>query len=167
MTESFFGSLSNNSGFIILTISMIVLLLIAWNVYLQLQFKGIKKKQKDLFGGKTGQDLEQLVLGHSKDIKKLDEDIEDLYEISEKIHKISLKGIQKVGVVRFNPFKDTGGNQSFAVALLDSSNSGLIISSLFTREETRVYSKPIKDGASEFQLSKEEKEAVKKAVESN
>ena len=71
------------------------------------------------------------------------------------------RSIQKVGVVRFNPFKETGGNQSFSIALLDSKDNGLVISSLFTRQGTRIYAKPVKNGKSTYQLSKEELEAIK------
>jgi ethanolamine utilization protein EutQ (cupin superfamily) len=68
--------------------------------------------------------------------------------------------IQKVGIVRFNPFKDTGGNQSFSVALLDGKDDGIVITSLYTRDENRVFAKPIKNGNSEFLLLEEEKEAI-------
>jgi len=71
---------------------------------------------------------------------------------------------QKIGLLRYNPFSDTGGDQSFVLALLDSKNSGLVISSLHGREQTRIYAKPIKKGKSEvYELSKEEEEVIKKA----
>lgn len=157
--------LSNNLILVILTFFVIVLVSIAWNVYLQFQLAKIKQRQKSIFGGKDNQDLEEIIIKNKQEIKKLDSDIEDLYKISDQIHKIALKGIQKVGLVRFNPFKDTGGNQSFAVALLDAANNGIIISGLYARNETRIYSKPINSGKSEFQLSEEEKQAIKKATE--
>jgi len=69
--------------------------------------------------------------------------------------------LHKVAVVRFNPFKELGGNQSFAIALLDGNKSGIVISSLHTREGTRVYSKPILEGKSEkYALTEEEKNAI-------
>jgi len=116
-----------------------------------------------LFKGTRGKDLEEVIQKELKDIKKLDRDYKDLLKISEKIHGIAARGIQKVGIVRFNPFQDTGGNQSFAIALLDYYNNGLVISSLHNREGTRVYTKPIKKGQSEYSLSEEEKEAITKA----
>jgi hypothetical protein len=79
---------------------------------------------------------------------------------------MATSSIQKVGVVRFNPFSDVGGNQSFVIALLDSKNSGLVISSLHGREGTRVYAKPVSAGKSEHHLSTEEIQAIKKAIES-
>ncbi len=89
-----------------------------------------------------------------KKILKWNEDLQKICDIS----------VQKVGVVRFNPFKDTGGDQSFIIALLDSNNKGVVLSSLYTREGTRVYTKPIEKGGSTYHLSKEEKEAIAKAI---
>lgn len=89
-------------------------------------------------------------------IGKISEELENL----EKETKFS---IQKVGIVRFNPFSEIGGNQSFSIVLLDGNNNGFVITGLYTREGNRVYAKPIKDGRSEYLLSKEEKEAIKQA----
>lgn len=73
------------------------------------------------------------------------------------------RAVQNVGVVRFNPFEDTGGNQSFALALLDSKRDGIVVSSLHSRQNTRVYLKAIVGGRSETALSDEETEALRKA----
>lgn len=72
--------------------------------------------------------------------------------------------IQKVGFVRFNPFPQTGGDQSFSLALLDAKNNGFVLSSLHSRESTRFYAKTVKDGLSEGrELSKEERQAINHA----
>lgn len=77
----------------------------------------------------------------------------------------SKKCISKVGLVRFNPFDDIGGDQSFTLALLDHNNSGVIITSLHTRENTRIYAKPVKNGEGQsMSLSKDEKLAIVKAI---
>ncbi|HKC05190.1 MAG TPA: DUF4446 family protein [Patescibacteria group bacterium] len=68
--------------------------------------------------------------------------------------------IQKVGLVRFNPFKELGGDHSFSLAFLDARESGIIITSLHTRDRTRVYMKDVKKGKSNFELSIEEKKAL-------
>lgn len=73
----------------------------------------------------------------------------------------------KIGLTRFNPFEDLGGNQSFILCLLDQNNSGVIITSLHNRDLTRIYAKPIKIGEGDnFTLSKEEKSAVLKTIKS-
>ncbi|MGH2476204.1 MAG: DUF4446 family protein, partial [Candidatus Limnocylindrales bacterium] len=74
------------------------------------------------------------------------------------------RAFQRVGLVRFNPFEDTGGNQSFALALLDSDGNGWVLSSLHARSGTRVYAKVITGGRAEGALSEEESAAVKQAT---
>lgn len=74
------------------------------------------------------------------------------------------RAIQHLGVVRYNPFDDTGSNQSFALALLDADGNGVVISSLHSRQQTRVYLKEIVGGRSEAQLSGEESEALGRAA---
>jgi len=72
-----------------------------------------------------------------------------------------LNHIQKIGFIRYNPFSETGGNQSFALAILDGRDSGLVITSLHSRESTRVFAKPVKEGKEAgFEFSKEEIQAV-------
>jgi hypothetical protein len=90
------------------------------------------------------------------DFEKISKELENLKEES----KFS---VQKVGIVRFNPFKDVGGNQSFSICLLDGNDDGMVVTSLYTKEGNRVYGKPIKAGISEYLLSEEEKEAIEYA----
>lgn len=74
------------------------------------------------------------------------------------------RAVQHVGVVRYNPFEDTGSNQSFALALVDADGNGVVVSSLHSRQQTRVYLKEIVGGQSEAQLSGEETEALRRAA---
>ena len=68
--------------------------------------------------------------------------------------------VQKIGVVRFNPFRETGGDHSFSLAVLDGTNSGFVVTGLHTRERTRLYLKEIIKGVSQTELSKEEEKAL-------
>lgn len=76
------------------------------------------------------------------------------------------KCIQKVGMVRYNAFQDTGSNLSFAVALLDNNNTGIVLNGIYSRDGSNIYSKPIQQGKSDFVLSNEEKEAINQAINS-
>jgi hypothetical protein len=72
--------------------------------------------------------------------------------------------IQKIGFVRFNPFPQTGGDQSFCLSLLDETDTGFVLSSLHSRDLTRFYAKTIKNGKADgYQLSKEERKAIQNA----
>lgn len=77
------------------------------------------------------------------------------------IKRASSKNIAGFGLIRFNPFADSGSNQSFSLALLDNELNGVVITSLHGRNGTRVYSKPVKLGdKDQFELSEEEKQAI-------
>lgn len=153
-----------NINLITSVLGAVVFLLLAWVAVLQASFSKIKKKQKIMLSGKSGSDLERIIIGNKRKIESLDGDVKDLYGITAAIHKLSLKSIHKASVVRFNPFRDIGGDQSFSVALLDADNDGVVISSLYSRDGARVYAKAIKGGMSQkYPLAEEEKEAIKRA----
>ncbi|MBI2020358.1 DUF4446 family protein [Candidatus Daviesbacteria bacterium] len=108
--------------------------------------------------------------------KKFEEVIEtvDKFNLSlDKLHSklnhlegASLGHIQRIGLIRFNPYEDTGGNISFSIALLDQKGNGLVLTSLHGRAGTRVFAKGVVEGkAQKYELSKEEIEVVKKAME--
>ena len=93
---------------------------------------------------------------------------ENLSSLSKELEKFQSKAqgfLQKFALIRFNPFEDEGGDQSFVVALLDGKNDGVVISSLHSRVGVRVYAKSVQGSkAAKHQFSKEEKEAVEKAA---
>lgn len=142
-------------------LSFFVLLLLIWNIVNQFTLLKLKKNQNTLFGTGKAKNLEQIVLENQKAWRAADSDINDLYQITTKIHELAHLGLHKVGMIRFNPFRDIGGDQSFAIALLDGENNGLIISSIYSRDGVRVYTKAIRAGISEkHPLTEEEKKAI-------
>ena len=101
--------------------------------------------------------LDDVIRAEENNRKSLDQ----LRLSNDKLEKSSLSHIQKVGLIRFNPFKDTGGDQSFILALVDAENTGVVISSLHTRTGTRWYAKGIVRGKGvEHELSREEEKAL-------
>lgn len=101
-----------------------------------------------------------------KEQRQTGEAIETLIKKTTELGEDGKWHLQKVGLVRFNPFRDTGGDHSFTLAVLDGAKTGLVISSLHSRDNTRIYAKPIKEGkAIGYQLSQEENEAIKKACQ--
>lgn len=145
--------------------SLFLVILLAWNIIIHLQLRRLKKRNKEFFSGNKVKNLEELLLSQAKNLKLLDRDIQELYSISNQINSLASRGFHKLGVVRFNPFKDVGGDQSFSLALLNGKDNGLTISSLFTREGSRIYAKSITAGKSEkHPLTEEEKEAIEIAI---
>ena len=100
------------------------------------------------------------ILGY---LKKLDLEIEEISQRLKKLEDKSSHFLQKLGVKRFSPFKEVGGNQSFSIALLDAENNGFVITNLYSRERNRSFAKPIKNGSSSYSLLAEEKEAIERA----
>lgn len=103
----------------------------------------------------------------SRILKVQEENSGSIAAIEKEVKRIDWEGryhVQKVGVIRFNPFKEIGGDHSFSLALLDGEDSGVIVTCLHTRERTRVYMKGIKRGKSELDLSLEEKKALERAI---
>ena len=117
-------------------------------------FKKEKKEPKNI------KEILECLENLEKDFGKMSQDL----EILKRENQLSVK---RVGMVRFNPFREVGGDQSFSLALLDDDNSGVVITSLYIREGNRVYGKPIKEGKSEYSLSSEEKEALLKATKND
>lgn len=155
----------NNATLIFLVFFGLFLLFLLWTITLQIQLSKLKKKNKAFFAESSVKNIEELILAHSKNLKLLDKDIQELYNISNQINNLAGRGFHKFALIRFNPFKDVGGDQSFSLALLNGKNDGITISSLFTREGARIYSKSIIGGVSEkHPLTEEEKEAIKLAT---
>lgn len=122
----------------------------------------IQRALKVFFQGSDAKSLESTILEQLQKVQKLDEEVQDIYTICSKIHALAHTGLFRVGIVRFNPFKDIGGDQSFAVALLDGKGNGVVFSSLFTKSGSRVYAKPVLKhvGTEMFPLTDEELQAI-------
>ncbi len=94
----------------------------------------------------------------------------NLKDLEGKLNRIDMDGsdhIQKLQLLRYNPYDDTGGDQSFSVALLDGSGDGLVVTSLHSRAGTRVFAKPVKVGKAQgYNFSEEEKKVIEKAIKS-
>lgn len=122
-----------------------------------------EKRLKRFFLGKKGKDLEDTIATLENEITKLNKAKEDTEKEIIAINAKLKKSIRGLEAIRFNPFPDQGSNQSFAIGMLNEEGDGLVISSLYSRERMSIFAKPIKDGRSEYELSAEEKEALKKA----
>ncbi len=150
---------------ILASLPVFLIAVLVWNIFLQKKLNRLLRDNQILFSGKDGANLEEIILNHSKNLQSLDKDIQELYNISNKIHNLAFRGVHKVALVRFNPFGDIGGDQSSSIAMLNGKNNGVVISSLYSREGTRVYVKSIVNGISEkHPLTQEEKNAIEIAM---
>lgn len=152
------------TNFLFLIFAVIFVWLFAISVF----FWRILNHYNRLTKGVSQKSLKTVLEDLIKDVDISKKDIDYLKEYSDKIEKDGLLHIQKVGLVRFNPFKDTGGDQSFILSLIDGKDTGVIISGLYSRSGTRWYAKKVVDGKGvEHDLSEEEKRALKEAKDSS
>src|SRR5581483_2118810 len=140
-------------GGAIFFIWLLILSILTWNII---------SHYNKLTAGTTQRTLKSVLENLLKDINFTKKELDNLKNYCNTIQKEGLLHIQKVGLLRFNPFKDTGGDQSFILSLIDGKNTGVIISGLYSRSGTRWYAKRIVDGKSvDHDLSEEEKKALK------
>jgi Protein of unknown function (DUF4446) len=90
----------------------------------------------------------------------------DVSKRVEDLEVVARLAVQHVGLVRFDAFEDMGGHLSFAAAMLDADGDGFVLTSINGRQETRIYAKPIDRGSSQYHLSDEEQEAIRRAIAS-
>lgn len=127
------------------------------------QITSLNRLRKSFFKSSDGLDLEQVIYSLSSSLQDGQRQQQALENALIELREKTSFAVQKVGLVRFNPFDDGGGNFSFCLALLDEHNSGVVITSMHGRQQNRIYTKKIDDGKSDSQLNDEELQAVKNA----
>ncbi|MDP3726961.1 MAG: DUF4446 family protein [bacterium] len=135
-----------------------------WLIILTLLFWQILSHYNRLTKGVSSKTLKDVLEDLLKEAVVTKKEIESLKARCDRIEREGLLHIQKIGLLRFNPFKDTGGNQSFILSLVDANDTGVVISGLYSRSGTRWYAKKVIEGRGvEYELSEEEKKALKEA----
>ena len=143
-----------------------IVLLIIWLAVMTFYYLRLKKNYATFTQGTHRKSLDDVLSSLVAGEHSIKEDIAKLRARCDRIEKEEGYHIQKVGLLRFNPFKDTGGDQSFILALLDAHDTGIVITALYSRMGTRWYTKRVTKGKSnEHELSEEEKKALSMAAE--
>ena len=149
---------------VVVALAAAVVLLVVWVAWLQRSEAVLRRRLRRLIGDAEGTGFDEVL---DRQLRRLDEvagRVDALNKLHHDLENLTQRSIQKVGVVRFNPFADTGGDQSFAIALLDAEGNGLVLSSLHGRTDTRIFAKQVQSGRSRHQLSDEEQDAIRKAL---
>ena len=151
-----------------LVVGVMGLLIIVLAIVVVVQSRRIRRATdayRSLVSDSQGGSLQQLLDSHLGKVIEVGTRMEELGAMYEAVETRSRGSLQHVGMVRFNPFEDTGSDQSFAIALLDDRRDGIVLSSLHGRGQTRVFAKPVEGGESKHQLSDEEAQAIRVAIE--
>lgn len=148
-------------------LGMTALILVALIIFININIKLTKlnRRYRKLMQGMDGANIERLLMQHIDEVRQAVQKVDQLTATCDNLTHVTRGCIQKVGVVRFNAFEDTGSDLSFALALLDQQDNGVVLSSIYGRNENRVYAKPIAKGQSSYFLTEEEKAALQQAQE--
>lgn len=149
---------------IILGLAAVLIILLVLNIISQIRISKIKKRYNEFTRGIKGVNVEELLIKTGEELRDIHVDMNVMEQKIESMNTKLSFAIQKVGIVRYNAFADMGSDLSFSIALLDSFNNGIVITSIYGREYTTVYGKPIKFGKSVYPLSVEEMQAIDRAM---
>ncbi|MGD1995805.1 MAG: DUF4446 family protein [Anaerolineae bacterium] len=147
----------------IIAVTVLSLLNIVWQFDLQTRQRRLRERHDRVFSGAEGADLQmglETLLGQ---VEEAQGRIGRLEALAKQIQSALDHSVQGIGMVRFRAFRDTGGDQSFALSLVDGNGDGVVISALYSREGTRVYGKPLTAWDSVYNLSDEEKRSLEQA----
>ncbi len=149
----------------VLILAFLVLLLAGWVGFLEYRYQNLSRSLRMLMTGRGGADLEATLrdyVGRMDDVERV---AQSMNSRAQQLEARLPTLLQHIGVVRFNPFPDKGGDQSFVVAILDDHGDGVVLSGLHSRVDSRVYAKPVVGRQSTYTLTGEEKEAITRAMD--
>lgn len=161
--EGFFSS--NILMIVILVINVLIFVLY---VLSNIKLSKLRKNYSDFMAklGK-GENIDIMIKDYVSQVQDIKQENREIEKYCEVLANKENKCLQKIGLVRYNAYKDTGSNLSFAVAILDEENSGIVLNGIYTRDSSNIYCKNVEKGESSYALSKEEKEAIYKAINNN
>ena len=167
MNSNFLNSIGLGNvdiGYFFLGLIIVDVVLVAALIFAILQINKFKKKYSKFMQGKNAGSLENDIMTLYEDNQYIKSSIETNRENIKELFAKHKKSFQKLGLVKYDAFKEMGGKLSFTLALLDEDNDGFLINSVHSSEGCYSYTKRIKNGDSEINLSNEEKVAVERAV---
>ena len=152
--------------FLFVMLGIIILLLIGF-IMILVKYSKLNKKYKNFMQKLgNGKNLEEDLETYMYRVDKVEKQNADIFNQIKNLENDLTKCIQKVGMVRYNAFQDTGSDLSFALALLDENNDGVVLNGIYSREMSNIYAKPVEKGKSTYTLSEEEAQAIQKAINS-
>lgn len=165
--QMFLETVNNNMTYIVLSMAVIILLFLIFLIILSLKLSKLKKRYERFTGGEEihSENLENMLYEYNKNVKKSNETYGKVLSMIQEIDDEMKWCTQKIGVIRYNPFDEMGGNLCYAVAILDGKDNGVVLNGIHSRNGTFTYAKPIERGVSPYVLTEEELQALEKAKE--
>lgn len=135
-----------------------------WLIFMTLRQNKIIKRGRELFSSSDKGDIYELTNSYMVKVRRVENENEKVKKNLNDLISLFKNSFQKMDIMRYNPFKDVGGNLSFSITLLDHNENGFIITNIHSREGDRLYAKPVKGGKSDHNLSNEESKSLEKAI---
>ncbi|GEM_PF-2514516 len=146
----------------------VIAMLVCSQIYLLFKTTHLEKRLNAMLQGSRGHDLETMLVEHRSTLNRLSIENQELREIVTGFQRISDRNLRRVGLVRYDAFKETNGNISYSLAILNDTGSGFVITGIFTQEQSRTYIKAVRSwGQAENVLTEEELKAIKLAYKDN
>ena len=158
--SNFFNNLGIDIGYIIIVLTVLVIALLVTVIILLVKTHKLNDRYEKFMKGKNGEELEQVIYERFAELDIMQQIATHIRDLKRKFRS----SFSKVGIVKYDAFKEMGGTLSFALALLTDRNSGFLINCMHSREGCYTYIKEIINGESYIALSEEEKEALKSAI---
>lgn len=155
--------IQNNVTIFIIVLLAALVVNIALSIYLYLRIRTLESESELLARDTEGHNIVELVNDSMVQVDRMTREVQALTEKNDWVVKRLAGALRNVGMVRFDAFRDLGGLMSFAFALLDDRGNGVVISSIYGRTESRTYAKPVVERSSKYELSPEEREAIRLA----
>ena len=153
-----------NVQYFIIGLTLIFLMALIVFININIKLAKMTKRYRRLMTGMDGSNIERLLMGHIDEVRDVVKQVNELSQQCQDNQIVLNKCLQKVGVVRFSAFEGVGSDLSYAIALLDENNNGFVLSSIFTRDNSRTYVKPIEKLESSYALTTEERQAIEIAT---
>ena len=150
----------------LIVISVILCILVIAFIVLLVKLFSINKKYKTFINKLgNGNNIEEDLENYMYRVERVEKQNAEIRGLINAIDTNMANCIQKIGIVRYNAFKDTGSDLSFALAMLDEKNNGVVLNGIYSREMSNIYAKPVENGKSTYTISEEEQQAIQKAME--
>lgn len=155
------------SDIFVLLFACITLILLVGFIIMIAKLSSINKKYRTFLQKLgNGKDITEDLENYMYRVERVEKQNAEISQYIKNLDEDLTKCIQKVGIIRYNAFKDTGSDLSFTLALLDENNNGVVLNGIYSREMSNIYAKPVQNGQSSYTLSNEERQAINKAIES-
>jgi low affinity Fe/Cu permease len=164
--QSIFNFINNAQVYIILALIVVVLILIVIIIMTYTFLNKLEKKYRKLMRGVNKNNLEEVVISYLDRIDEVKEENDSMKQMYDELDGRLKTCVQKTSIIRYKAFDNVGSDLSFSIALLDGKQNGIILTSIYGRNESTTYAKPVDKGISRYELSQEESKALEQAVNS-